>query len=229
MSKLQLSHTMMTFVSSVASLSTIQSYNGDEVHFRPVDVASGVLHDLTGESHSFYSEAGPSTSRSMSPCIYKEKSITRCVPAHIRKQIVNNEFVDLSLLLPGIGHNASGEQDEGNNKKFPIRKIIEDWTIAFIVFAAIYATKYPESGSALLAYMSNIRFLASSVDRLSWLHYDIDFRQARVTDAINWVAIDNDQWLKALWPYNVPFVKGGPRAQVRKEVWGPQKEVSGEC
>ena len=69
-------------VSSVASLSTRQSYNEDEVHFRPVDVASGVLHDLTGESHSFYSEAGPSNSRSMSPCIYKEKSITRSVPAH---------------------------------------------------------------------------------------------------------------------------------------------------
>ena len=31
-----------------------------------------------------------------------------------------------------------------------------------------------------------------------------------------------------LWPYNVPFVKGGPRAQVSKEVWGPQKQESQE-
>ena len=55
------------------------------------------------------------------------------------------------------------------------------------------------------------------------MHYDIDFRQARVTDGISWAAIDI--WL---WPYNVPFVKGGPRAQVSKEVWGPQKQESQE-
>ena len=95
----------------------------------------------------------------------------------------------------------SGEQDEGNNRKFQIRKIIEDCQIL-------------DSLHHLLpAYLGCII---------------IDFRQARVTDAINWVAIDNDLWLKAIWPYNVPFVKGGPRAQVRKEVWGPQKQESQE-
>ena len=82
-------------VSSVAILSTRHSYNKDNVHFRPVDVASGVLHDLTGESHSFYSEA--SASRSMSTCIYKEKSIVRTVSAPIREKIVNNECLKVNL------------------------------------------------------------------------------------------------------------------------------------
>ena len=41
-------------VSSVASLSTRQSYNEDKVHFRHVDEASGVLHDLFRIYESLY-------------------------------------------------------------------------------------------------------------------------------------------------------------------------------
>ena len=100
---------------------------------------------------------------------------------------------------------------------------------AFIVFAAVYATKYPESGSALLAYMSNIRFLASSVDSLSWLHYDIDFKQARVTNAISWAAIDKDLWLKAM-AVQRPFRKGGSQGTGQQGGMGsPETRVSGEC
>ena len=49
-----------------------------------------------------------------------------------------------------------------------------------------------------------------------------------MTDAISWAAIDNDLWLKAM-ALQRPFRKeGGPRAQVSKEVWGPQKQESQE-
>ena len=77
--------------------------------------------------------------------------------------------------------------------------------------------------------MSNIRFLASSVDSLSWLHYDIDFRQARVTDAISWAAIDNDLWLKAM-ALQGPFHKGGSQGTSQQGGMGsPETRVSGEC
>ena len=114
----------------------------------------------------------------VSPCIFKKKSITQSIPGHIRDKIINNEFVDLSILLPGNRHKAAGGNDRDYQKKFQIRKI-EDWTNSFLVYSAIYDTRYPEAGSGLFAYMANIRFLASSVDSLSWLNYDIDFRQAR--------------------------------------------------
>ena len=207
---------------SEASCSSRQ-YNasGDtEIEFRPVNVASGVLRDLSGGSHFDYSEAIPN----VNSCIFKEKSITRSIPGQIRDKIVNNEFIDLSILLPGNRHKSGGAQDRDSAKRFQIRKI-EDWTNAFLVYSAIYATRYPESGAALFAYMANIRFLASSVDSLSWLHYDIDFRQARESEPISWAVIDNDLWLKAMVAPR-PFRKGGSQ---QGDSGAPEVRKSGEC
>ena len=202
------------------------SRQGDdsEIGFRPVDVASGVLQDLTGESHSVYSEASPV----VSSCNFKEKSITRSIPGLIRDKIINNEFVDLSILLPRHRHKTAGGNDRDNQKKFQIRRI-EDWTNAFLVYSAIFATKYPEAGSGLFAYMANIRFLASSVDSLSWLHYNIDFSQARESEPISWAAIDNDLWLKAMANPR-PFRTGGSQASYQQGDLGSlEGRNSGDC
>ena len=67
------------------------------------------------------------------------------------------------------------------------------------MYSAIYDTRYPEAGSGLFAYMANIRFLASSVDSLSWLNYDIDFRQARESEPIGWAIIYNDLGKRLVW------------------------------
>ena len=90
-----------------------------------------------------------------------------------------------------------------------------------------YATKYPESGAALFAYMANIRCLASSIDTcsLSWLHYDIDFRQARESEYISWAVIDNDLCLKAMVAPR-PFRKGGSQ---QGDSWAPEVIKTGEC
>ena len=208
-----------------SEMSYVSRHSSDpEIRFRPADTASGVLDDLTGESHSFYSEATPV----VSPCIFKEKSITRSIPGHIRDKIINNEFVDLSILLPGNRHKAAGGIDRDNQKKFQIRKI-EDWTNAFLVYSAIYATRYPEAGSGLFAYMANIRFLASSVDSLSWLNYDIDLSQARESEPIGWAVIDNDLWLKAM-AQSRPFRKGGSQNSYQQgDLGSPDVRNSGEC
>ena len=90
-----------------------------EIEFRPVDVASGVLRDLSGGSHFDYSEAIPN----VNSCIFKEKSITGSIPGQIRDIIVNNELIDISILLPGNRHKM------GHKVGHKIEKVLKDFKI----------------------------------------------------------------------------------------------------
>jgi len=94
------------------------------------------------------------------------------VSAKIKNKIRGNEFIELGLLLnvqpPDESYSFKLQNSEGqktlaiipNQKKLWISNI-EQWTSAFLVFAAIYCEKSPSETPSLMKYMFIVRELGS--------------------------------------------------------------------
>ena len=141
------------------------------------------------------------------------------VSVKIKNKIWGNEFIDLGLLLHvqptedtySIKLQKTGGQQTlaiiPSQKKLSITGI-EQWTNAFLVFAAIYCEKLPSEASGLMKYMSIVRDLALRSG--NWRYYDESFRKLREVETLPWGQIHSEIWLRA---HNV--AKPGMQANFR--------------
>ena len=110
------------------------------------------------------------------------------IPIKIQRKIWENKYLDLAVLLPNttysnLNANRRFSLEISHNSKISLvpntqtKKIIniEQWTTAFLRFAAIYGLKFPKEMSKLMKYAEIVRDLANRKPGLSWLMYDIQF------------------------------------------------------
>ena len=74
---------------------------------------------------------------------------------------------------------------------------IEQWTTAFLRFAAINGLKFPKEMSKLMKYAEIVRDLANRKPGLSWLMYGIQFRCLRQSIRISWDQLHTEFWVMA--------------------------------
>lgn len=132
------------------------------------------------------------------------------IPSKIKKKIWENKYIDMAVLLPNTSYanlnaNRRFSLEIGHNSKISLvpntytKKInnIEQWTTAFLRFAAIYGMKYPKEMSKLMKYAEIVRDLANRKQGLSWLMYDIQFRCLRQSQQIGWDQLHTEFWVMA--------------------------------
>ena len=132
------------------------------------------------------------------------------IPSKIKRKIWENKYVDLAVLLPNTSYtnlkaNRRFSLEIGQNSKISLvpntytKKItlIEQWTTAFLRFAAIYGIKFPKEMSKLMKYTEIVRDLANRRPGLSWLMYDIQFRCLRQSQHISWDQLHTEFWVMA--------------------------------
>lgn len=132
------------------------------------------------------------------------------IPIKIQRKIWENKYIDLAVLLPNTSYtNLNANRrfclEIGHNSKISLvpntytKKInsIEQWTTAFLRFAAIYGLKYPKEMSKLMKYAEIVRDLANRRPGLSWLMYDIQFRCLRQSHRISWDQLHTEFWVMA--------------------------------
>ena len=114
------------------------------------------------------------------------------IPKKVQKYIWSNKYVDLSILLPQSVPDISNMKfafsfhnskmsilPQTNNKKI---NNIDSWTSAFIRFASVYTTMFPQEAPSLMKYMEIVRDLACRCPD-NFLAYDQQFRMLRQTVA----------------------------------------------
>ncbi|MES9971264.1 MAG: hypothetical protein ABW092_14625 [Candidatus Thiodiazotropha sp.] len=132
------------------------------------------------------------------------------IPSKIQRKIWENKYIDMAVLLPNtsytnINANRRFSLQISHNSKISLvpntytKKIntIEQWTTAFLRFAAIYGLKYPKEMSKLMKYAEIVRDLANRKPGLSWLMYDIQFRSLRQSQRISWDQLHTEFWVMA--------------------------------
>ena len=144
--------------------------------------------------------------------------ITAHVPKLIKEKILNLQYINLALLLKGsteLSDICSGStlhiNEKGGIEARPRTtkqtvKSIEEWTDAFIIYASIICTRYPEKGIELFKYMSVIRDASKHFSNTAWKTYDEQFRlrQANLQTRLPWGNLNNELWLRIMSAANSP-------------------------
>jgi hypothetical protein len=150
------------------------------------------------------------------------------LPKKLEDQILNGEFVDFSLLLPGNSDRPnfgpirlSVEGDQGfsipipnfsNSGKRPKIDCIDKWLTAFGIYASVVVERFPHKASQLFAYQRIIREASQKFKGLAWYSYDIAFRKlAAKNPAQNWGERHLQLWLDKFTGLarSICFVCGG--------------------
>ena len=153
---------------------------------------------------------------------------TPSLPKKLEDQIVNGEFVDFSLLLPGNSDRPnfgpirlSVEGDQGfsipipnfsNFGKRPKIDSLDKWLTSFGIYASVVVEKFPHKASQLFAYQRIIREASQKFKGLAWYSYDIAFRKlAAKNPALNWGERHLQLWLDKFTGLarSICFVCGG--------------------
>ena len=145
------------------------------------------------------------------------------IPPKIQRKIWENKYIDFAVLLPNtpFPHSNLNQRfslELGQNSKISLvpntytKKInsIEQWTSAFLRFAAIYGLKYPKEMPKLMKYAEIVRDLANRKPGLSWLMYDTQFRCLRQSQHISWDQLHTEFWVMAA---ATPTFRSQPRQQ----------------
>lgn len=133
-----------------------------------------------------------------------------------KNKIFNNEYIEMSALLPENQAEPSAKMLillNGNivTKEKQPKSItnVEKWSDAFIVFMSIYVLRHPEATQGLLKYMSVIRRLAAR--NANWVYYDSQFRLRKaVNPTSSWAVVDTELWLLSTSGNNQVFSDSRP-------------------
>ena len=132
------------------------------------------------------------------------------VPKTLRQQICKGEYINLALLLKGgmelkdfcSGGSLKLNTDGGIEMKAKVCKdkigSVEKWTDAFLIFASVYLTVYPDKAPELLHYMFIIHEAAIRQKGFCWRDYDEQFRIRQSNNLSSWAVINNDLWLRCM-------------------------------
>ena len=72
---------------------------------------------------------------------------------------------------------------------------IDQWTLAFQIFAVVYTVRFPNMAPALMKYSATVRDLAGK--NAHWKYYDENFRFLRQKSLFPWDEIHWELWLLA--------------------------------
>ena len=126
------------------------------------------------------------------------------LPEHIRKKILNLEYVDMADLRPESWLMAS-DTDNANNslaslfrrRKQPVTDIAV-WVQCYSSLVSVLVELYPQFIKHFMAYLSTIVMGAKRTRTLSWVAYDAAYRRkAAATKSLFWGTVD--QYLYTVW------------------------------
>lgn len=160
-------------------------------------------------------------------------SLGALVSDKVKQAIWNNEFVEMSLLLPK--HSIPEDDtlvlhEDGKlaiKTKQPNKLLtIGQWLTAFHVFIDIYVQKLPAEISGLLAYINLVRDLERAYGTAAFNTYDRNFRAHRQTQALPWGVMHAELWIRSTMPSVAQ--QGRPRSSpVRTKVCQGYNKPSG--
>ena len=126
----------------------------------------------------------------------------------IQAKLSANEYVELGSLCMSIPSdpkynftvNTSAKSNQPvfslepaqNSKRI---NSIDQWTLAFQIFAAVYTVRFPNMAPALMKYSATVRDLAGK--NAHWKYYDENFRFLRQKSLFPWDEIHWELWLLA--------------------------------
>ena len=132
------------------------------------------------------------------------------VPKKLKEKIWNNEYIHLGQLLNtaprqdeytlGFRNSREGDSLIGIQPATRIKPVanIDQWTLAFHIFAAVILQQSPTQGPALLKYMEIVRDLAKQ-GGFEWRLYDQTFRQQyEENQLLDWGVLHGELWLRAM-------------------------------
>lgn len=125
-----------------------------------------------------------------------------------KQKIWDGQFVDFGALLNPSDNqkfHLSIDHFQGNPKLSVEPSVrpkpiytIEQWTNAFIIYAAVYAEKIPTETPQLLKYASIVRDLANKAS-FGWKTYDNNFRKLKQQfPAMTWDYFHTELWARAM-------------------------------
>lgn len=203
------------------------------------DMVQGHAHSIQGNDNR-------------SPNLYNAPISTQ-IPKKLQNKIIRNKYVNFADLLPTqiLNHNFDELQhfqlkNTGSNisivptaRKNKLQSI-EQWSSAFIRFAAIYSAQYPLDTPALMKYGETVRDLADQHASFAWLRYDTNFRMLREHALMPWDTFHNEFWNKATTHFKpgyssshnqLPFLQqrrnSGPFTPYQKSGYLPYTQNSG--
>jgi hypothetical protein len=126
------------------------------------------------------------------------------LPDHLKKKILNLEYVDMADLRPEAWLMASSDAEARNNltslfgrRKQPVTDV-SVWVQCYSSLVSVLVEKYPQYIKHFLAYQSTIVMGAKRSNSLSWVAYDAAYRRkAACTKSLFWGTVD--QYLYTVW------------------------------
>ena len=132
------------------------------------------------------------------------------IPQQLQVKIWSHKYFNIALLLKGTAElnemfsggvlhiSSEGKVEAKPRQSKEVVPNIERWTDAFLIFASIYVTRYPDKMQEILKYMSIIRDAASKFSPTSWRSYDEQFRMRQEKQVARWDHINSDLWLSIM-------------------------------
>jgi hypothetical protein len=127
------------------------------------------------------------------------------VPLNIKRNIWQNKFIDLSILLKLARDLQDSADSQGEirihngqlclvKEKSNVFLNIDKWTSAFTVFATVLLERFPSKLQEMFEYLRDIRLAANR--SLCWYKYEEQFRLKVANNPnISWGQVDNELWL----------------------------------
>jgi len=134
--------------------------------------------------------------------------ISALIDEKLKQQIWKDQYIDLALLLPqnNTSTNKKGLQFQvvanstlsviPNKPRYSLYNI-EQWTMAFIRFMAIYAEKFPEAIPHLANHAEMVREMATSHNNNAWFVYDQRVRMDRQARGLPWEVFNVEFYIMA--------------------------------
>ena len=125
------------------------------------------------------------------------------LPEHLRKKILNLEYVDMAELRPESWLMSADVEASGTlsslfrRRKQPVTDVAV-WVQCYSSLVSVLVEKFPQYIKHFLAYQATIMMGAKQTRGLSWVAYDAAYRRkAACTKSLFWGTVD--QYLYTVW------------------------------
>ena len=120
------------------------------------------------------------------------------IPPDLLKKVIQNDYVELSDLLPERIQEVSLFGDSKRKKSLPIDKFV-DWVLAFATYSHALLLKSPAIAPDLITFIGTVARLARDHSGLAWASYERSIRANMLADrSLSWRKLDQEVWALAL-------------------------------
>ncbi|XP_053575681.1 uncharacterized protein LOC128664914 [Bombina bombina] len=131
--------------------------------------------------------------------------------SEVKEKIYKREFIEFFSLLPleqsfeipedSKKDVAKKEEEERKKRYRKLPKTFSNWSQAFLIYANVFASKFPDQGAALFCYLDEVSSAQRTYGGMAWWSYDEQFRQRlSVKPEMRWDDRDMGLWLKIMTP-----------------------------